>query len=236
MFRNNYLKPIYIKKSNKVAQNFYDAFLLGCAIVFILSCIFNIVFFPAEVVGPSMQPTINAEYTSQNKKSDLVYASKFFECKRGDIILVDLPTIQDDAIKRLIAIGGDTLGFGDLDNNSESTIYLNGKILIEDYLKGNSNIECVNRFKTMIKTKLLSGMGEGFSVEYNEVSAMYQMKLDDDYCVFLGDNRDNSQDCSRPDLGPQKTTSIHAKVLIHLPYGYNLLTYFSAKLFGYKFD
>lgn len=236
MFEKNRLGTIYVRKSEKVAKNFYDAFLLACIIIFVLSCLFNVIFFPAEVLGESMQPTINAEYTPQNKKTDLVYASKFFECKRGDIILVDLPTIQDEAIKRLIAIGGDTLGFGDLNNNSESDIYLNGKILIEDYLKGNSNIGCVNRFKTMIKTKLLSGEGEGFSVEYNEQKAMYQMKLDDDYCVFLGDNRDNSQDCSRLDLGPQKTTSIHAKVLIHLPHGYNLLTYFSAKLFGYKFD
>lgn len=233
MFEKNRLGTIYVRKSEKIAKNFYDAFLLGCIIIFVLSCIFNVIFFPAEVLGESMQPTINAEYTKQNKKTDLVYASKFFECARGDIILVDLPTIQDDAIKRLIALGGDTLGFGDLTNRQESAIYLNGNILIETYLKENSNVSCVNRFKNLIAEAISNGgEGEGFTVVYE--NEMWQMKLDDDYCVFLGDNRDVSQDCST--LGPQKTTSIHAKVLIHLPHGYNLLTYFSAKLFGYKFN
>lgn len=230
MFGNDLMGTIYVRKSDKVAKNFYDGFLLLCILIFLLTCIFNSVFFPAEVVGTSMQPTINAVYTEQNKKTDLVYASSLFGYGRGDIILVDLPNLKDEAIKRLIAVGGDTLAFGDLDRIDEDKIYLNGKILIEDYLQGNSNVDCVNRFKDMIREHIYS-KATGYLVVYE--NGMYQMKLDDDYCVFLGDNRNVSQDCSR--LGPQKMSSIHAKVFIHIPYGYNFWTYWSSRLFGHKF-
>ncbi len=230
MFSKDFYGTIYMRKSEKVAKNFYDGFLLFCIVIFLLTCIFNSIFFPAEVIGTSMQPTINTDYTPQNNKTDLVYASKLFGFSRGDIVLVDLPRLQDEAIKRLIAVGGDYLGFGDLDKIDEDRIYLNGKILIEDYLKGNSNIDCVNRFKDMIREHI-TNKATGYTVVFQD--GMYQMKLDNDYCVFLGDNRDVSQDCSR--LGPQNISSIHAKVFIHIPYGYNFWTYWSSRLFGHKF-
>lgn len=225
----NYTGTIYIRKSEKVAKNFYDLFLLVCILICLFSAVFNILFFPAEVIGLSMYPTINQEYKNDHKKTDLVYASKFLGYNKGDIIIVDLETIEDDAIKRLIALGGDTLGFGDIYNNTQGDIYLNNKILVEEYLQGNSNVECVNRFKTQIKNALANGgRGVGFTVVRE--NGMYHMKLDDDYCVFLGDNREISQDCSS--LGPQKTSSIHARVFVILPHGYNLLTYWSYQIFG----
>lgn len=227
----NYTGTIYIRKSEKVAKSFCDLFLLVCVLICVFSAIFNILFFPAEVIGLSMYPTINQDYKNDHKKTDLVYASKFFGYNKGDIVIVDLETIEDDAIKRLIALGGDMLGFGSLESTTESTIYLNNKILVEDYLQGNSNVECVNRFKSQIKNALLnSGEGSGFTVVYE--NGMYQMKLDDDHCIFLGDNRAVSQDCSS--LGPQKISSIHARVFIIVPYGYNLLTYWSHQIFGKK--
>lgn len=227
----NYTGTIYIKKSEKVAKNFYDLFLLVCILICLFSAIFNILFFPAEVIGLSMYPTINQDYKNDHTKTDLVYASKFFGYNKGDIVIVDLETIEDDAIKRLIALGGDMLGFGSLESTTESTIYLNNKILVEEYLQGNSNTECVNRFKSLIKKALSNGgTGTGFTVV--EDNNMYQMKLDDNYCVFLGDNRAVSQDCSS--LGPQKISSIHARVFIIVPYGYNLLTYWSYQIFGKK--
>lgn len=227
----NYTGTIYLRKSEKVAKRFYDLFLLVCILICLLSAIFNILFFPAEVIGLSMYPTINQDYKNDHKKTDLVYASKFFGYNKGDIVIVDLETIEDDAIKRLIALGGDMLGFGSLESNTEGAIYLNNKILVEEYLQGNSNVECVNRFKTQIKQALNNGgKGSGFTVVYE--NGMYQMKLDNDYCVFLGDNRAISQDCSS--LGPQKISSIHARVFIIVPHGYNLLTYWSYQIFGKK--
>ncbi len=224
----NYSGTIYTKKSDKVAKVFYDSFLCVAIVVCLGLALFNFLFFPAEVIGLSMYPTINQEYRLDRTKTDIVYASKYFGYAKGDIVIVDLSTIEDDAIKRLIALGGDMLGFGDLNNSQESVIYLNGEPLKEDYLQGNSNVKCVNRFKEMIAKKLNTNQGEGFTVVFQD--GMFQMQLDSDYCIFLGDNRDISQDCSS--LGPQKASSIHARVFMIIPSGYNLWTYFSNKFFG----
>lgn len=228
---NEYPKArIYTSKQEKIMKNFSSFFLALCIFICFFIALFNAAVFSAEVVGTSMWPTLNNE----PEKTDIIYASSWFSPKKNDIIIVNPMGTENDWIKRLIAVGGDVISFGDINRDDESVIYLNGEILDEPYLIDKTkNIECVNDFKEMIKNCL----GEDTSdnrVKINWLSknsdGNWQITLPDDYCIYLGDNRDGSYDCS--ELGPQKCSTIVAKVIIVVPYGYDLLTYTSAKLFG----
>lgn len=233
-----YTAKLYYSKSERHFKNFCNAFLCVCVIICFGIVIFNSIFFPAIVSGSSMVPTLNADYATNSKHQDLVYASNYFTANKGDIIIVDLPGFENDGIKRLIALGGDVLSFGDIYQTNEDSIYINGQKLVEiGYLK-KDNTDCVNGFKNMIRHCVESDEDYYFDgrvtlkkewVSTNS-NGEYQITLPQDYCVFLGDNRPNSYDCS--EIGPQNISSIHAKVVMIIPYGYNLLTYISCKLFG----
>ena len=234
-----YTSKLYYSKSERHFKNFCDAFLCVCIIICFGVVMFNSIFFPAIVSGPSMVPTLNPEYYINSTHQDMVYASSYLKANKGDIIIVKIPGIgKNDAIKRLIALGGDNVSFGDIYKNNEDRIYINGEQLVEvGYLK-TDNTKCVDGFKNMIRECVDSGE----DCYYNGRLALkrewvttnskgeYQISLPQDYCIFLGDNRPNSYDCS--EIGPQKISSIHAKVVMIIPYGYNLLTYLSCKLFG----
>ena len=229
----NYLRPrIYMSKQEKIMRNF-SMFFLGLSIAFCFFVIlFNAMFSVAEVSGGSMKPTLN--YDTQ--KTDLVYYSSWFKPTHSDIIIANPMNSKNDWIKRLIAVGGDTLSFGDINSEYEYYIYLNGERLEENYLFSQQvNKDCVNRFKDMIKDCLLDEAGQNKLkqewISQND-NGEWQITLPQDYCVYLGDNREggNSYDCSC--FGPQKTSTIVGKVMIVVPFGYDLITYTSAKFFG----
>ncbi len=81
----------------------------------------------ATVDGPSMEPTL---YT---KERVLVtrYSYYFSEIQHGDIIVCDFPSklFQDHYIKRVIAVGGETVMV------KNGVVYVNDKALSEDYIK-----------------------------------------------------------------------------------------------------
>lgn len=232
-----YTGKLYYSKSEQHFKRFCDAFLCLCIVICFAIVIFNSIFFPAIVSGPSMIPTLNPEHDINPTHQDMVYASMYFKARKGDIVIVDLPGFENDGIKRLIATGGDVLSFGDIYQTNEDSIYINGKKLVEvGYLK-NDNTQCVNGFKNMIKHCIENDedycYNGSVALKKDWISlnnSEYQISLPQDYCIFLGDNRANSFDCS--EIGPQKVSSIHAKVVMIIPYGYNLLTYLSSKLFG----
>ena len=227
------LKPrIYLSKQEKIMRNF-SMFFLALTILFCLSvALFNATFSVAEVSGGSMKPTLNYDI----QKTDLVYYTNIFRATRGDIIIANPLNTKNDWIKRLIAVGGDTISFGDINSEDEYYFYLNGQKLEENYLYSqDKNIDCVNRFKTMVRDCLNNPFGQNNLkrewLSQNE-NGKWQLKLPDDYCIYLGDNREgsNSYDCSF--FGPQKKSTIVGKVMIVVPYGYDLLTYISAKFLG----
>ena len=233
-----YTSKLYYSKSERHFKNFCDAFLCVCIIICFGVVIFNSIFFPAVVSGSSMVPTLNPDFATNSTHQDMVYASNYYTVNKGDIIIVDLPGFENDGIKRLIALGGDNVSFGDIYKNDEDSIYINGEKLVEvGYLK-KDNTDCVNGFKHMMRECVESGedyySGSRLVLKRDWVTTnsegKYQISLPQDYCIFLGDNRPNSYDCS--EIGPQKISSIHAKVVMIIPYGYNLLTYLSCKLFG----
>lgn len=90
--------------------------------VFIKTFLFNTTY----VLGNSMYPTLY--------ERDRLFANKiplyFSGPDRGDIVILEAPDDPDkDYIKRVIAIGGDTVSIID------GKVYLNGNLLKEDYIE-----------------------------------------------------------------------------------------------------
>ncbi|NLW40450.1 MAG: signal peptidase I [Tissierellia bacterium] len=84
------------------------------------------VFNTTYVLGNSMYPTLH--------ERDRLFANKiplyFSGPKRGEIVVLEAPDASNkDYIKRVIGIGGDTVAIID------GKVYLNGKLLEEDYIE-----------------------------------------------------------------------------------------------------
>ena len=100
--------------------------LIFCSLAFVTSK----TYFTATVEGASMFPTINATQ-KQTNVNDIAYYTTIRPAQKGDIIIVDYSSAGEniDAIKRLIAKGGDTICYY---NNH---ILVNGEPLAEEYLE-----------------------------------------------------------------------------------------------------
>ncbi|MDP3881420.1 MAG: signal peptidase I [Nanoarchaeota archaeon] len=119
--------------SNKLSKGKIILFLLGFLVV--LTVMFLVISKQSgqkverEINGDSMIPTLKE---GQRVLVEYGYY-KDHQVNRGDIIVMKFKTRDFEDVKRVIAIPGDKIVFG---NNSR--IYLNDKILEEDYIKGES--------------------------------------------------------------------------------------------------
>lgn len=200
-----------------------------CITVFLLVVLtaFNIFFYKSPIVGISMQPTFNvdlqegrpvSEYENSNIK-DKAYVYRFGKGKRGDIIMVEV--LEDGKskllIKRLVAVGGDSVDIKQDSGSGEFYLYINGEKQEEDYIKSRSRMGiCADSFRAYKNSK---GIPES-----------EPLVLKDDEVFVLGDNRGMSNDSSS--FGPVHKNSIKGVVAFVVGYKDNLLTYFWKKIFN----
>ncbi|WP_163101998.1 signal peptidase I [Peribacillus alkalitolerans] len=118
----------------------------------------HFLFTPVTVHGESMMPT----FENKNK----VVITKVSKLEHFDMIVFHSPVSEDNHIKRLIGLPGDTVEVKD------DTLYINGKEFKEPYLKSNKE-------KITTQEKLT----EDFKVEVPE-----------DSLFVMGDNRRKSGD------------------------------------------
>ncbi len=137
---------------------------------------------PHKIKGQSMHPTFpDAEYLLTEKVS--YYRS---DPQRGDVIVFKPPISEDEFIKRVIALPGETVMV------QGGKVYVNDKLLREDYIK--------------IETNSSSFLAEG--VKYKVPEGNY---------IVMGDNRPHSSD-SRA-WGPITKKVITGKAwLVYWPY------------------
>lgn len=181
-----YSTTLGIDIGDKKINGYYN--LLDLLYVFVVACtffqfIFTFVIFPAKIVGPSMEQTYF--------EGELVLVTPTNNIERSDIVIIDTKRTHDRLIiKRVIAVAGDTFYFKD------NILYLNGKMVIEDYLGSYTNDFKIDDFKKC----------DG--IIYDEIKNCYVVALD--YYFVMGDNRAHSSD-SR-DYGPYEAEKIVGKV------------------------
>ena len=146
--------------------------LIFCSLAFITSK----TYYTAIVEGASMYPTINASQKTTNI-NDIAYYTKTKSPKKGEIIIVDYSSAGEDidAIKRLIATGGDTVCYY---NNQ---ILINGEALNETYLENDY---------TMLKnnSSLLTNSGFASADQWKERGYLKSKSNFENWCSILLSN------------------------------------------------
>lgn len=224
--------------------------LTACAVFgFIFTCFiftFQIVLTPIEVVGSSMQPTINvsAAGAKYDVNTDIVYYYPEDKYNYKDIVIVDGNYAHgvQKIIKRVIATPGQTITFkvtGEKDETSYSSsvdkyliteVYINGNKLNEDYIK---EVMQIKVYKLYTEDNYKSSYYKFYDQFVEDLleddkTAEYTLGSDEYFC--MGDNRNNSADSRY--FGPVKKKDIQGKVVLHVKYGDSLFIVIWRKIFG----
>ena len=177
-----------------------------CLIIAICSVIifFNFTHTYHDVVGPSMQPTLNMTTT------DAVFVSKIKSWGRGDIIVANRNYgieggSEKLVIKRVIALSGDKIKVELIEDEYKIVLIKAGsdqsEVLNEPYLLGDysTNASLFNKFNKMVKEQALVLDQDGF------------LLIEEGKLFYLGDNRaEGCIDCSN--YGPMPKEAVRGKV------------------------
>ena len=194
----NFLERDYGEKENLSKKSFIHEFIETVVIVTVLVIVIRgFIGEPRWIPSASMRATL--------MEGDRVFIEKittkyhFRDIKRGDILVfyppfsklepgnwakftrfVGLFDKNEAYIKRVVAVGGDTYQISTDKKTGRSQVFINGKLLKEDYLYENKTIDCTKN--------------------------MYcgPAKVPNGYFLMLGDNRANSQDGRFWGLLPQE--------------------------------
>lgn len=199
-FKGNKTESEFSEKKEKSAL---IDFLQSVTLAIIFSFIIFSIVTPSEVDGPSMEPTFyNAERVYTNRlpqwfsKSD-IGKSLGLGYNRGDVIVFFKPTMGSSLIKRIIGLPGDTIKI------EKGRIYVNGQLLVEDYLPDN----------TFTKSGNLKE-GQEYKVQMEETDANGYKIIDQDVFFVMGDNRAVSNDSRY--IGFIKREWLQGKVIFRL--------------------
>lgn len=107
-----------------------EAIVFSLAIVMLL---FTFVFRVVGVQGVSMENTLNKGAFSEDQTIDRVIITRMdYTPKQGDIVVLVTKAVSQPIIKRVIAVGGQTVNI----DSHTGTVYVNGKALKEKYTLG----------------------------------------------------------------------------------------------------
>ena len=198
------MKELLNQEKNNIWLDLIDRAITVISILLIAFLAFSIVsyslFRPFVIIGDSMSPTIADDAT-------VLISNDSNGVARGDIVIIDIS--YDDnfsvagksqfIIKRVVAVGGDKIGFVYSQDKSEYYLYMD---------KG-SGWEKVNEPYKMVRTgDLLSGIT--VCNEVNELSSNF-ITIGQGKIFVLGDNRDVSADSRK--FGQFSLGSINGKYL-----------------------
>jgi signal peptidase I len=191
------------QKHEKAYQRAFSLFFYCCLLIGFLGFSFSTQYLDVAVNGPSMQPTINQQWSIvEPENRDVVFINFKASYKKNDIIVVQHE--DDFIIKRIIATGGDTLSI--VKNQfDEVEVYVNEVKLVEDYVVYKDGLETT--FQNF----------ENLKLTHPQLFAGNVMQIPQNQLFYMGDNRARSQDCSV--YGPVDETFVVGKVSIHIPYG-----------------
>ena len=99
---------------------------LEAAAIIIIMFVF---LWPAKVEGASMCPSVNDD----DRVAICRFAAAAGLYGRGDLVVFNRDDYEENMIKRIIAVGGDTIHIKD------GGVYVNGELLEEDYIQGRTD-------------------------------------------------------------------------------------------------
>ncbi len=111
------------EKERKIMHSLFEGMGTLVVALSVFALLFTFVVRVVGVDGSSMLPTFR-------DGDRLVLSVMDTKCSRGDIVVVDRYT-DEPLIKRVIAVGGDTISI-----DGDGRVYINGKYIREDYIEG----------------------------------------------------------------------------------------------------
>ena len=187
-------KPLEAQKTEKPRRidslfDFVEQFIFALAAVFIVTSFF---FKYSNVVGDSMQNTLQSG-------EKLVLSALFYDPEPGDIVVIDDRSLKDPIVKRVIAVGGQTVKF------TRDAVYVDGVMLTESYVY----IDTANgkyQYSVVPCAALLDNL-----VGYEE-GVYYEILVPDNEVFVMGDHRNDSYD-SR-DIGTLHEDAVLGKAIL----------------------
>ncbi|MDE7364965.1 MAG: signal peptidase I [Ruminococcus sp.] len=191
------------KKKGNIIKDIIEIAESTIATIFVVVLIFTYILHPVNIVGHSMLPTLNL--TAKDEDTDKIFMSTvFFDVKYGDILVIDkmenylldssgnayIPessAINECIIKRVIAVGGQTIDIRD------GHVYVDGEMLNEPYINEPDS------------TADLSD---------SAFTGQYPITVPDGYYFVMGDNRNHSTDSRARSVGLIKKDQIYGKALV----------------------
>jgi signal peptidase I len=159
------------KETTSEILSWVKAIAVACVLVFVIR---HFLFSPVIVSGQSMEPT----FESENR----VIISKIHKLDHFDLVVFHAPGSEEDYIKRVIGLPGDTVVMED------DKLYINGTEYEEEYIQDN-------------KDQLFADQ---------KLTEDFEVTVPEGQLFVLGDNRRNSTD-SR-DIGCIDEDSVVGKV------------------------
>ncbi|MBQ8181897.1 MAG: signal peptidase I [Ruminococcus sp.] len=185
------------ENNKKLVNDILDIVESTFTTIFAIMMIFTYLLHPVNVKGESMMPTLK-DYDR------ILMTTVYFNLEYGDIVIVDNDMAYDlDAngepvevnidgkqlkeciIKRIIAVGGQTIDIRD------GKVYVDGKEIDEPYIMSGA------------KTNSLSAFSDS-----------YPITIPEGYYFVMGDNREHSSDSRHPDVGLIKKSQVYGKALV----------------------
>ncbi len=139
------------RKRSKEPFGIFDVFQAVISAVVVLALIFTFVFRVVNVDGPSMSPTLK-------DKDKLIITAWGYKPNRGDIVALYSKGLEKPIIKRIIAVGGDTVDI----NFTSGVVTVNGEE--EDYTDEITNQQCDIAFPIVVPEGTVFVLGDNRGV------------------------------------------------------------------------
>ena len=160
--------------------------------IFIVLLIFTYLLRISDVSGPSMEPTLL-------DKDRVVISPLLYEPKQNDIVIVNSSALDKLIVKRVIALGGQTVDI-DFENG---IVYVDGEPVDEQLYVEGEELKA-HHFVNTLTTENMQAFEE------------YPIEVPEGSIFVLGDNRNRSKDSKHSELGFVPEEEVVGKVVMRI--------------------